>query len=71
ALALQAQLHRDIAHSAWPGVEVLRERARLRQGGGQGAPVVFACNLGPAFVDDPCRQQLGEPGWALSQTPQV
>lgn len=71
ALALQAQLHRDIAHSAWPGVEVLRERARLRQGGGQGAPVVFACNLGPAFVDDTCRQQLGEPGWALSQTPQV
>lgn len=71
ALALQAQLHRDIAHSAWPGVEVLRERARLRQGGGQGAPVVFACNLGPAFVDATCREQLGEPGWALSQTPQV
>ncbi|MGE8415144.1 MAG: amino acid adenylation domain-containing protein [Pseudomonas sp.] len=71
ALALQAQLHRDIAHSAWPGVEVLRERARLRQGGGQGAPVVFACNLGPAFVDQTCREQLGEPGWAVSQTPQV
>ncbi|MGC5703067.1 amino acid adenylation domain-containing protein [Pseudomonas sp. NFXW11] len=71
ALALQAQLHRDIAHSAWPGVEVLRERARLRQGAGQGVPVVFACNLGPAFVDTTCREQLGEPGWALSQTPQV
>ncbi|WP_031320015.1 non-ribosomal peptide synthetase [Pseudomonas piscis] len=71
ALALQAQLHQDIAHSAWPGVEVLRERARLRQGTGQGAPVVFACNLGPAFVDQTCREQLGEPGWALSQTPQV
>ncbi|KAF0866100.1 non-ribosomal peptide synthetase [Pseudomonas sp. LD120] len=71
ASALQAQLHRDIAHSAWPGVEVLRERARLRQGGGQGAPVVFACNLGPALVDATCREQLGEPGWALSQTPQV
>ncbi|WP_025129883.1 non-ribosomal peptide synthetase [Pseudomonas sp. PH1b] len=71
ALALQARLHQDIAHSAWPGVEVLRERARLHQGTGQGAPVVFACNLGPAFVDETCRQQLGEPGWALSQTPQV
>ncbi|MEX5613004.1 non-ribosomal peptide synthetase, partial [Pseudomonas protegens] len=34
-------------------------------------PVVFACNLGPAFVDATCREQLGEPGWALSQTPQV
>ncbi|WP_256740148.1 AMP-binding protein, partial [Pseudomonas sp. K5002] len=58
----------DIAHSAWPGVEVLRELSRTRQGG---APVVFACNLGEAFVDATCRQHLGEPGWALSQTPQV
>ncbi|MBT1265324.1 non-ribosomal peptide synthetase [Pseudomonas sp. VS38] len=68
AQALQRQLHRDIAHSAWPGVEVLRELSRTRQGG---APVVFACNLGEAFVDATCRQHLGEPGWALSQTPQV
>ncbi|MDF3200874.1 amino acid adenylation domain-containing protein [Pseudomonas sp. 1912-s] len=68
AQTLQRQLHRDIAHSAWPGVEVLRELSRTRQGG---APVVFACNLGEAFVDATCREHLGEPGWALSQTPQV
>ncbi|WP_347900780.1 amino acid adenylation domain-containing protein [Pseudomonas purpurea] len=71
AQAVQAQLHQDIAHSAWPGVEVLRELSRVRQGGGQGAPVVFACNLGPSFVEPTCREHLGRQGWALSQTPQV
>lgn len=68
ARSVQHQLHQNMAHNAWPGVEVLRE---WTQQGGQGAPVVFACNLGTPFMDRASEQTLGQPGWALSQTPQV
>ncbi|MED5609111.1 amino acid adenylation domain-containing protein [Pseudomonas sp. JH-2] len=71
AAALQAQLHRDLGHAAWSGMEVLRELAQRQDGEGLGAPVVFACNLGEPLVDARCRETLGRPGWALSQTPQV
>lgn len=67
---IQAQLHRDLAHSAYSGVQVQRDLARLR-GGGMAAPVVFASNLGMPLLDLDCREQFGNLHSMISQTPQV
>lgn len=68
---LQRQFHRDIAHSDYSGVQVLRDLAR--EGGltHSAAPVVFACNLGLPLLDETGHQQLGEVSYMISQTPQV
>ncbi|OKI71751.1 non-ribosomal peptide synthetase [Micromonospora sp. CB01531] len=68
----QDRLRSDAAHSAYSGVDVLRDLSRARTGQPVGAPVVFtsALNLGELFDAD-VRDCFGPPGWTMSQTPQV
>lgn len=68
---LQSQLHRDITHADYSGVEVLRDLARADGTATRSAPVVFALNLGKPFVHDEAEKTLGQLGWMISQTPQV
>ncbi|MEV5693231.1 amino acid adenylation domain-containing protein [Micromonospora globbae] len=72
ARRLQEQFARDVAHSAYSGVEVLRDLARARSDRGVLAPVVFtsALSLGELFNTD-VRECFGDPVWTSSQTPQV
>jgi yersiniabactin nonribosomal peptide synthetase len=57
-------------HHDYSGVEVLRD---LRRAGkhAHGAPVVFTSNLGRPLISSRVARALGEPGWGVSQTPQV
>jgi len=71
ALRLQQQLWRDLDHSAFGGVELLREIARRRGGQGHYAmPVVFtsAVSNTDGMVD---LDWMGEEVFSVSQTPQV
>jgi pyochelin synthetase len=74
AARLQRQLMRDLEHSSYSGVRVLRERAR-RTGGGPDAamPVVFTSAVTLAEEDRPDRGRrfFGELVYSISQTPQV
>ncbi|WP_235037049.1 non-ribosomal peptide synthetase [Actinomadura sp. K4S16] len=69
---LQARFQRDVAHSAYSGVEVLRD---LNRGGPHDqvtAPVVFTSALGMGdLVGADVQRSLGRLGSMLSQTPQV
>ncbi|EPN63449.1 yersiniabactin non-ribosomal peptide synthetase, partial [Pseudomonas syringae pv. actinidiae ICMP 19079] len=56
-------------HSAWSGVEVLRE-LKKRQRHPHGAPLVFTSNLGRPLFGEAAENTLGAPGWGISQTPQ-
>jgi amino acid adenylation domain-containing protein len=68
---LQAQLRRDMAHSAVSGVEVIRSLGRLREGPVH-QPVVFTSALGLGDLFGPLtRPELGRLVWMASQTPQV
>ncbi|WP_246237108.1 amino acid adenylation domain-containing protein [Actinomadura chibensis] len=71
ARAVQANLHAAGAHSDYSGLEVLRDLSRLR-GEQVLAPIVYtsALNLGELF-GDAVRERFGEPGWIISQGPQV
>ncbi|WP_051966428.1 non-ribosomal peptide synthetase [Kitasatospora mediocidica] len=74
ARALQSEFRAVAAHSAYSGVDVLRDLARARETGEEQprrAPVVFACTLGDDLIDAEVRQSIGELGWMISQTPQV
>ena len=68
--AVGARFAEDMRHSAYSGVDVLRDLARSR--GAVQAPVVFtsALSLGELFDED-VRSCFGAPGWTMSQTPQV
>ncbi|QWF84793.1 non-ribosomal peptide synthetase [Amycolatopsis sp. CA-230715] len=70
ATRLQERMRADAAHAAYSGLDVLRDLAARR--GAAGAPVVFtsALSLGELF-DERVRARFGEPGWTMSQTPQV
>lgn len=68
---LQQQLHRDIEHADYSGIEVLRDMMRLDGGHQRAAPVVFACNLGEPFIPPEAEGEFGKMGWMISQTPQV
>ena len=57
-------------HSAWSGVDLLRE-LKKRQRHPHGAPVVFTSNLGSSLYATRDDAPLGEPAWGISQTPQV
>ncbi|MFI5834189.1 amino acid adenylation domain-containing protein [Micromonospora sp. NPDC051300] len=72
ARRLHEQFTRDVAHSAYSGVDVLRDLARHRAERAVLAPVVFtsALSLGELFGAD-VRTCFGDPVWTSSQTPQV
>ncbi|AQS36929.1 amino acid adenylation enzyme/thioester reductase family protein [Shewanella psychrophila] len=57
-------------HRMISGVEVLRD---LKKNGTHphGAPIVFTSNLNKSLFGDDTDGPLGEPGWGISQTPQV
>ncbi|MFE1594390.1 AMP-binding protein [Nocardia sp. NPDC058705] len=71
ARALQHRLHEAGAHSAYSGLEVLRDLGRHR-GEPVLAPIVYtsALNLGELFPDI-VTDTFGEPVWIISQGPQV
>ena len=69
--ALQKRFHDDAAHSAFCGLEVLRELSRQR-GEQVLAPVVYtsALGLGELFAEG-VQASFGQPTWIISQGPQV
>ncbi len=67
AQRLQEQLWRDLEHRSVDAVTVIRELGR-RRGAPQQMPVVFTSALG---TEAGRRSRLGEPVFAISQTPQV
>ncbi|WP_280298298.1 amino acid adenylation domain-containing protein [Nocardia neocaledoniensis] len=71
ARALQQRLHEAGAHSAYSGLEVLRDLGRQR-GEPVLAPIVYtsALNLGELFADT-VTDTFGDPVWIISQGPQV
>lgn len=71
ARALQQRFHEDAAHSAFSGLEVLRELSR-QQGEPVLAPVVYtsALGLGELFAEG-VQDSFGRPAWIISQGPQV
>ncbi|TCJ94175.1 mycobactin phenyloxazoline synthetase [Nocardia alba] len=71
ARALQQRLHEAGAHSAYSGLEVLRDLGRHR-GEPVLAPIVYtsALNLGELFPDT-VTATFGDPVWIISQGPQV
>ncbi|WP_336215597.1 condensation domain-containing protein, partial [Nonomuraea sp. LPB2021202275-12-8] len=70
--SLQARFQRDMAHSAYSGVEVLRDLGRGGRHDRVTAPVVFTSALGMGdLVGSDVQRSLGGLGWMLSQTPQV
>jgi pyochelin synthetase len=71
ASALQRQMQQNASHAQYSTLNVLQDLRRAHGGRRVGAPVVFACNLGSAFVRPEVRAELGEWTWMLSQTPQV
>ncbi|MFI6801792.1 amino acid adenylation domain-containing protein [Streptosporangium canum] len=72
ARTLQSRFQADVAHSAYSGVEVLRDLNRGRSAGQVSAPVVFTSAVGMGdLVGAEVQKSLGDLGWMLSQTPQV
>lgn len=71
AQVVQDAMRTAAAHSAYPGLSVLRDLSRHR-GTQVLAPVVFtsALGLGDLFSRD-VTDQFGTPGWIISQGPQV
>jgi mycobactin phenyloxazoline synthetase len=71
ARALQRNMYESGAHSAYPGLNVLRDLGRHR-GEPVLAPIVYtsALNLGELFAES-VMQTFGEPVWIISQGPQV
>ncbi|MEV6427912.1 amino acid adenylation domain-containing protein [Nocardia sp. NPDC051463] len=71
ARALQRGMHESGAHTAYSGLEVLRDLGRHR-GEPVLAPVVYtsALNLGELFANR-VTETFGEPVWIISQGPQV
>lgn len=76
--AVQGRLMEDIEHSAFSGVEVLRELARRTGRPGQALmPVVFTSTIGLGRIEggqvreSEIPHSFGQRGYTLSQTPQV
>lgn len=68
---IEKQIHNDIQHSKYSGVQVQRDLAKLYEGQINVAPVVFACNLGKTLINKEFANDLGEFSYMISQTPQV
>ncbi|WP_052311770.1 MULTISPECIES: non-ribosomal peptide synthetase [unclassified Actinoplanes] len=71
ARAIQRRLHADLDHSAYSGVEVLRDMLRADPESPRTAPVVFACNVDAPLVPPAFAERFGDFTFMLSQTPQV
>ncbi len=71
ARSLQRSMHESGSHSAYSGLEVLRDLGRYR-GEPVLAPIVYtsALNLGELFAES-VTDTFGEPVWIISQGPQV
>ncbi|WP_459549284.1 non-ribosomal peptide synthetase [Nocardia sp. X0981] len=71
ARTLQRTMHESGAHTAYSGLEVLRDLGRYR-GEPVLAPIVYtsALNLGELFAET-VTATFGEPVWIISQGPQV
>ncbi|MBI2695642.1 amino acid adenylation domain-containing protein [Mycobacterium nebraskense] len=71
AVAVQDAMRTAAAHSAYPGLSVLRDLSRHR-GTQVLAPVVFTSALGlGALFSRGVTDQFGTPAWIISQGPQV
>lgn len=68
---IQKQMHQDMQHSKYSGVQVQRDLAGFYEEPVNAAPVVFACNLGNPLVDRRFADTLGHFSYMISQTPQV
>lgn len=68
---IQKQLHEDMKHTAYSGVQVQRDLTKRYGDASASAPVVFACNLGAPLVDEGFKKTLGIFSYMISQTPQV
>jgi dihydroaeruginoic acid synthetase len=71
AHTLQKQMHEDIGHAAYTGVDVLRDFARADLDSPRAAPVVFSLDLSAPLIPAEFAARFGEPTWMISQTPQV
>lgn len=68
---IQRQMYQDMQHSKYSGVQVQRDLAQFYEEQINVAPVVFACNLGNALVNQNFVDTLGKFSYMISQTPQV
>ncbi|MFI6763461.1 amino acid adenylation domain-containing protein [Micromonospora sp. NPDC050417] len=71
ARTLQKQMHEDIGHAAYTGVDVLRDFTRADLDSPRAAPVVFSLDLSAPLIPEEFAGRFGEPTWMISQTPQV
>ncbi|MGC5053380.1 amino acid adenylation domain-containing protein [Micromonospora sp. DT48] len=71
ARTLQRQMHEDIGHAAYTGVDVLREFTRADPEAPRTAPVVFSVDLSAPLIPEEFAARFGEPTWMISQTPQI
>ncbi|EGV2902156.1 amino acid adenylation domain-containing protein [Salmonella enterica] len=72
ARRLQAQLHQDIDHRYFSGIDVMRELAKTRGLADARMPYTFNCTLGALEgVNGDALTLLGREVYTLSQTPQV
>ncbi|MET8661718.1 AMP-binding protein [Streptomyces griseus] len=71
AEAVQRQLHEDIGHAAYSGIDVLRDMTREDGESPRAAPVVFMCDTEAPLVPDAFAERFGELSWMVSQIPQV
>lgn len=68
---IEKQLHEDMKHTAYSGVQVQRDLSRIYGESSVSAPVVFACNLGAPLIGSVFQKSFGEFSYMISQTPQV
>ncbi len=68
---VQKQLHEDMKHITYSGVQVQRDLTKKHGDASASAPVVFACNLGTPLVNERFKETLGTFSYMISQTPQV
>ncbi|MBY8864505.1 non-ribosomal peptide synthetase [Streptomyces sennicomposti] len=69
--ALQTQLWRDLDHSEYSGIRVMRELARRSGPASAIAPVVFSTFVGSGFSDDFAPDWLHGIHYTLAQAPQL
>ncbi|MEV7807436.1 amino acid adenylation domain-containing protein [Microbispora sp. NPDC088329] len=71
ARTVQRQMHEDIGHAAYTGVDVLRDLARTDLDAPRTAPVVFSLDLSAPLIPDEFAARFGDAAWMISQTPQI